>query len=228
MNTTQLNLPIIKLLVVKDWQLFEKQLAAYVVAGIVALCFLGMAKPWSFYVGSLLLIVVMVAAACFSISTSLLVERKEQTMAFIMSLPVSPRDFYIAKLVGNLITFAVPFLIMAAGTWAVILLTPIPDGLFVYSLLMFGYIAFAYCLSLGVAMAVESEGLNTFAMIASMVMINPFIMGLSQIPAISDSVALDQVSWSAPAVAILLVELLLGISILCVTGWVHARKKAFH
>ena len=32
-----LNTPVIRLLVAKDWQLFQKQLAIYVLAGIVAL-----------------------------------------------------------------------------------------------------------------------------------------------------------------------------------------------
>lgn len=96
-----LNIPVIRLLVAKDWQLFQKQLALYVLAGIVALCFLGLAKPWAFYVGALMLIIVMVSIACFSISTSLMNERKEKTLAFVMSLPVSPLDFTVAKLVGN-------------------------------------------------------------------------------------------------------------------------------
>src|SRR3546814_9484207 len=114
-----LNTPVIRLLVAKDWQLFQKQLAFYVLAGIVALCFLGLAKPWAFYVGSLMLLIVMVSAACFSISTSLMVERKEQTLAFVMSLPVSPLDFPVSKLAGNVLTFAVPFVVLLGGTLAV-------------------------------------------------------------------------------------------------------------
>jgi len=228
MKAMDFNFPMIKLLVAKDWQLFERQLAAYALAGIFSLCLLGLGKPWSFYLGSLLLIVVMVAAACFAISTSLLNERKEQTLAFVMSLPVSPRDFYLAKLIGNLATFAAPYLLMVAGTSAVILLTPLPDGLFVYSLLLFGHIGLAYCVSLSVAMAVESEGLNTFAMIASMVLINPFLMVLAQIPAISSSITVDRIAWSAPAIAILATQAGLGLAILAATGWVHCRKKAFY
>src|SRR3546814_19965274 len=77
-----LNTPVIRLLVAKDWQLFQTQLAFYVLAGIVASCFLGLAKPWAFYVGSLMLLIVMVSAAFFSISNSLMVEHKEQTLAF--------------------------------------------------------------------------------------------------------------------------------------------------
>ncbi len=227
-NLPAINLPVIKLLIAKDWQLFEKQLAAYVVAGIISLCFLGLATQWSFYVGSLLLLIVMIAAACFAISNSLLVERKERTLAFVMSLPVSPLDFYLAKLVGNIVTFAVPFVVLAAGTVAVILFTPLPDGLVVFSLLVFGHIALAYCVALGVAMSVESEGMNTFVMIASMVMVNPFIMAIGQIAVISENAKTNQIVWSMPAVSILVAQLVIGLAVLALTAWLHCRKKAFY
>ena len=116
-----LNTAVIRLLVFKDWQLFQKQLAFYVLAGIVALCFLALAKPWAFYVGSLMLLIVVVSSACFSISTSLVVERKEQTLAFVMSLPVSPLDFTVSKLIGNLLTFGVPFVVLLGGALALVM-----------------------------------------------------------------------------------------------------------
>lgn len=228
MILSQLNLPVIKLLVAKDWIMFQKQLAAYVAAGIFALCLIGMAKGWSFYLGSLLLLVVLVGTSCFSISTSLLVERKEHTLAFVMSLPLTPLDFYLAKLLGNLVTFFVPFLIMSVGTIAVIAFTPLPDGLIVFSVLIFGFVALAYSISLSVAMAVESEGWNTFAMIGSMVLINPFMMLLGQIPEISKYVNTESIVWSPPALSILLAQITLAVAVLVATGWVHCRKKAFY
>jgi hypothetical protein len=228
MNFSSLNLPVIKLLVAKDWLLFQKQLAACVLAGIVALCLIGMATGWSFFLGSLLLIIVLVSASCFSISTSLLVERKEHTLAFVMSLPVTPLDYYLAKLVGSLVTFLVPFLVMLAGTMLVILFTPLPDGLVVLSLLIFGHVLLAYTASLSVAMAVESEGWNIFAMISSMVLINPFIMLLGQLPAISDHVKTDTIVFGPVVVSILLGQLVVGVAVLIATGWVHCRKKSFY
>jgi ABC-2 type transport system permease protein len=228
MKRFELNLPVIRQLIVKDWILFQKQLAAYVTAGIFALCLIGMAKGWSFYLGSLLLIIVLVAAACFSISTSLLVERKEHTLAFVMSLPLTPLDFYLAKLLGNLVTFFVPFLLMSVGTVAVIAFTPLPDGLIVYAILTFGFVALAYTVSLSVAMAVESEGWNTFAMIGSMALINPFLMLLGQIPEISEYVKTESIVWSLPALSILGGEVVASIAVLVVTGWVHCRKQAFY
>lgn len=223
-----LNWPLIRLLIVKDWQLFEKQLAAYVLGGVVALGLLGLLKPWSFYVGSLLLLVLMVAVACFSISNSLIVERKERTLAFVMSLPVSPLEFTLAKLLGNLLTFAVPYTVLTLGAVAMILFTPLPDGLFVYWLLVAGHIGFAYSLSLAVALSLESEGWNTFVMITSQVLINPFIMGLGQIPAIADTVRGNAIVWSTPAIAILLAQLLVSAALLAFAGWRQARKPAFY
>lgn len=227
MKRIELNRPVIRLLVLKDWQLFERQLAAYVAAGIGALCLLGLAKPWSFYLGSLLLIIVLVAGACFAIANSLLTERKEHTLPFVMSLPVSPLDFYLAKLCGNLVTFGVPFAILALGTLGVILFTPLPDGLVVLALPLFGHVLLAFSISLAFAMAVESEGWNTFVMIASMVLINPLIMLLGQIPAIADAARSETIVWSAPLVAILAAQVLLSIVVVVASGWVHCRKTSF-
>jgi ABC-type transport system involved in multi-copper enzyme maturation permease subunit len=226
--TPRVNLPLVRLLVAKDWQLFQKQLAAYVLGGVVALCLLGAGQPWTFYLGSLLLLVVLVATACFSISTSLLVERKEQTLAFVMSLPVSPLDFTLAKLAGNLVTFGVPFLLILAGTLAVILYSPLPDGLVVMALLVFGHVLLAYSLSLMVAMQVASEGWNTFVMIASNATINPFIMLLGQIESISSVARGDAVAWSAPALAILAGQLVLALTALGWAAWSNGRKAAFY
>lgn len=228
MKSPALNVPVIRLLVQKDWKLFERQLAACVAGGIVSLCFLGMASPWSFYLGSLLLIIVLVAGACFAISNSLLTERKEQTLAFVMSLPVSPLDFYLAKLIGNLITFGVPFTVMAAGTLAVILFTPLPNGLVVLALPLFGHVLLAYAVSLSVAMAVESEGWNIFVMIGTMLLINPLIMLLGQIPAIGDAAKAETILWSAPLLSILAAQVTLSVAVIAVSGWVHCRKKSFY
>lgn len=223
-----LNKTVIRLLVLKDWQLFQKQLAFYVLAGIVALCFLGVGKPWAFYIGSLMLLIVVVSSACFSISTSLVVERKEHTLAFVMSLPVSPLDFTVSKLIGNLLTFGVPFVVLLGGALALVMFTPLPDGLFVYTLLIFAWLLFAYAISLSVAMSVESEGWATFAMIGSMVMINPYIMGLGQLEVINTYTTKDAVVWTTPTVAIMGTLALLAVAVIGVTTWHHARKPAFY
>ncbi len=224
----EFNWPIIRLLMLKDWQLFQKQLAVYALSGIIALAFLGLARPWAFYIGSLLLITLLVAMACFAISTSLLVERKEHTLAFVMSLPVSPLDFTIAKLAGNLLTFAVPFTVMAVFTLIVIFSTALPDGLVVLAAPLYGHILLAYAASLAIAMKVESEGWNIFAMIGSMLLINPLIMILGQMDSIRSVVESDVIVWGRPILAILIAQVVLSLSCLAFAAWWNGRKPAFY
>lgn len=223
-----LNRPVIRALIVKDWQLFQKQFAVYVLAAIAALTLLSVPQWWTFYLGSLLLIIILVAVACFAISTSLLAERKEQTLAFVMSLPVSPLDLTVAKLAGNLLTFGVPFVLILACTIGVILYTPLPDGLLVLALLLFGHVLVAYSLSLTMAMQVESEGWNTFVMIASMVMINPFLMLLGQIESIESVTRGDEIIISPTALAILAAQVLISMAAIGLTAWWQGRKAAFY
>ena len=228
MSSPSLNMPVIRLLVLKDWQLFERQLAAYVAGGIVSLCFLGMASPWSFYIGSLLLIIVLVAGSCFAISNSLLNERKEHTLAFVMSLPVSPLDYHLAKLIGNFVTFGVPFVVLGGGAVVVTLTTPVPDGLLTLVLMLCGHLLLAYCAALCVAMQVEPEGWNIFAMVGSAALINPFMAGVSQIPDIARHWQGNEVVWSWQAGAILALQVLGSLALLAATAWHHLRKQAFY
>jgi len=220
--------PVIRALVQKDWQLFEKQLAAYVGAGVLALALMGHAQSWSFYLGSLLLIIVMVAASCFAVSTALINERKEKTLAFVMSLPVTPLDFYLGKLLGNLVTFGVPFVLLTAGAVAITLWTPLPDGLLTLVLLLAGHLLLAFCLSLAVAMRVESEGWNIFVMITGSALINPLMAGLSQVPDIARHWSGPVVVWSWQVLLILGAQLLLSLALMLNTGWHHLRKPAFY
>ena len=88
------DLDMVKRLIVKDWQIYQKQLAGYVVGLLVALSLIGLGKPWSFSTGALLMVVLLVVVGSYAINSSLLAERKEQTMPFIMSLPMTPTDYY--------------------------------------------------------------------------------------------------------------------------------------
>ncbi len=218
---------IVRSLILKDLQLSEKALAAYALAGILALGLIGLAKPWAFYIGSLLLLILLVAVACMSISNALLTERKEQTLAFVMSLPVSPLEFTLAKLGGNALTFLVPFLILLGGTVGVTLRTPVPDGFIVFATLVYGHVLVGFSVSLAVAMSVRSEGWNIFVMIASQVLINPFLMALGQIPSIRDVGRGEAIVWSAEALLILGAQLLVSVLAIAFTAWWHGRKAAF-
>ena len=66
--TAPLHYDMIRLLIVKDWQVYQKQLAGYLAGLILALSLIGSGKPWLFNAGGLLLIVLLVSTGFFAIS----------------------------------------------------------------------------------------------------------------------------------------------------------------
>jgi len=218
---------MIKLLVIKDWQIYQKQLAGFVVGVLLALSLIGMGKPWSFAVGSLLLLVLLIVIGQFAIQSSVVSERKEQTLPFIMGLPMTPMDFYWGKLLANLVIYLVPFTLVAGGTAALVLSTPLPDGLLVYFLLVWCFLLMCHCVHLCVAIALTSEAWIMFTMMALMTLVGPYMYGIGRIASIGSNLATENILWSAPVIGLLAGELAVIAIMLGVTSWVHARKTSF-
>ena len=227
MKTFSLDYPMIKLLILKDWQIYQKQLAVYILGLLIGLTLLGAGKVWSFYLGALLLLVLLICAGGFAIQSSILNERKEQTLPFVMSLPVSPMDFYWSKLFANTAIYLVPYSIVVGGTVFLVLFTPLPDGLLVFSLLIYGLLAMIFCVSMCVALVVESEGWNIGVQIGLSTLISPFMMGIGQIDAIARNTKTENIVWSLPACAIFLALAVVMVLAVGITSWVHRRKVSF-
>ena len=101
-------LEMIRLLVVKDWQVYQKQLAGYAAGLILALGLIGSGSTETFNAGALLLLVLLVTTGFFTIGQIVMNERKEHTLPFVMSLPVTPTDYHTAVMLERAGALALP------------------------------------------------------------------------------------------------------------------------
>ena len=214
-------------LVVKDWQVYQKQLAGFVAGMLLALGLVGMGTPLMASAGALLLLVQLLVVGTYAIQSSIMAERKLQTMPFIMSLPVTPMDVYWGKLLANLVIYLVPFLLVTGGLLALILSTPRPDGAVPWLAVVALFMLAIFCVSLCVAIAVESEGWNIFAILALMTLIGPFLYWVSRLDGIVQYLKTDDIVWSAPVLGVLAAEVAVIALAILVTSWIHARKTSF-
>lgn len=214
-------------LVVKDWQVYQKQLAGFVAGMLLALGLVGMGTPLMASAGALLLLVQLLVVGTYAIQSSIMAERKLQTMPFIMSLPVTPMDVYWGKLLANLVIYLVPFLLVTGGLLALILSTPRPDGAVPWLAVVALFMLAVFCVSLCVAIAVESEGWNIFAILALMTLIGPFLYWVSRLDGIVQYLKADDIVWSAPVLGVLAAEVAVIAVAILVTSWIHARKASF-
>ena len=214
-------------LVVKDWQVYQKQLAGFVAGMLLALGLVGMGTPLMASAGALLLLVQLLVVGTYAIQSSIMAERKLQTVPFIMSLPVTPMDVYWGKLLANLVIYLVPFLLVTGGLLALILSTPRPDGAVPWLAVVALFMLAIFCVSLCVAIAVESEGWNIFAILALMTLIGPFLYWVSRLDGIVQYLKTDDIVWSAPVLGALAAEVAVIAVAILVTSWIHARKASF-
>lgn len=214
-------------LVVKDWQVYQKQLAGFVAGMLLALGLVGMGTPLMASAGALLLLVQLLVVGTYAIQSSIMAERKLQTVPFIMSLPVTPMDVYWGKLLANLVIYLVPFLLVTGGLLALILSTPRPDGAVPWLAVVALFMLTIFCVSLCVAIAVESESWNIFAILALMTLIGPFLYWVSRLDGIVQYLKTDDIVWSAPVLGVLAAEVAVIAVAILVTSWIHARKASF-
>lgn len=214
-------------LVVKDWQVYQKQLAGFVAGMLLALGLVGMGTPLMASAGALLLLVQLLVVGTYAIQSSIMAERKLQTVPFIMSLPVTPMDVYWGKLLANLVIYLVPFLLVTGGLLTLILSTPRPDGAVPWLAVVALFMLAIFCVSLCVAIAVESEGWNIFAILALMTLIGPFLYWVSRLDGIVQYLKADDIVWSAPVLGVLAAEVAVIAVAILVTSWIHARKASF-
>lgn len=218
---------MVRKLIVKDWQVYQKQLAGFLGGMLLALGLVGMGTPLLASAGALLLLVLLLVVGSYAIQSSVMLERKQQTQPFVMSLPVTPMDVFWGKLLANLAIYLVPFLLVGGGLLALVLTTPRPDGMVPWLVVVALFMLANFCLSLCMVIAVDSEGWNVFAMLALMTLIGPFLYWVTSMPGIREHLRGDAIVWSPQVLGLIGAELAaIGIAIL-IAGWVHARKTSF-
>lgn len=222
-----LDITMVQRLIRKDWDLHQKKIATYVGGIIFSLAVLGLPHLYAFYMGLILLLTIMVAAGFHLLSVTIIQEQKEQTIPFIMSLPVRPVEFALAKILFNLLVFLIPWLIMIAGLLFIILAGPIPNGLLPAFLLISLLLVVNYCIVLCVIMLTESEGWFLFSLVLCNIFINPFIMLLLRNPEFNQHFADNIFVWNNTATLITAAQLLAIVLLLWLVIFKKSRQLTF-
>ncbi len=221
-----LNIPLIKTLIKKDWYLTRKFMALYLAGSIFALSFISLGE-WQFVMGVTLLMSMVIGMANHLVSITIINERKEQTLPFIMALPITPTDFAVAKLIANKGLFFIPWFAILMLTIGVFKFTAVPDGLIPISIMLCSYFLLSYCIVWAVGMTVETEGIVILVMVVMNCLIGPLIYILGAIPEISSHFQSATQVWNKASVGVVLLEFFLIIAALTIAFYLQGKKKTF-
>lgn len=221
-----INVSMIKKLILKDWYLNQKIIAMYMAGSILALSVISLGEA-QFYMASVLLICMLIGLGNHQIAITIINERKEQTLPFIMSLPISPLDYAIAKLIANMTLFIIPWILIVAGLLAVLITTELPNGLIPYSIIFCTFFLVNYVITWAVGMAFESEGVIIFVMVFLNCLTSPFMYVLGKTPAVMNNIQGKEALWNTTSTSILLTEIILAVLVMLITLFLQTRKKTF-
>ena len=219
---------IVKQLILKDWYLLRWPILGYLAAGALALLFLGVGGAGSFYAGTIVLITVLIGLGIQLALATAVNERTQQTLPFVMTLPISNFDYTAAKVIANLSLFLLPWTALIAGTLAVLnarseetrSLIPLA------TLTLFELLA-AYCLLLFVALVSESQPWTVGVMVGANLFLQAFLYFTSHVPSIAQGMKEHRLIWSADVFWLLLLEVAIIVLLLVLTFVFRARKTDF-
>ena len=215
--------PMMGKLIGKELSLNKLFMGGATFAGLLALviCMLGKV---AFAAGSIMFVTALIAFAVTLPMFSIAGERKEKTRLFVLSLPVSRGEYIWAKVVGISLSFLGPWTAMLIGALALILLTPVPDGMVVYTTLVMMFALTDFCVIVCAAMFVASEGGQALVIIFMNMSVTFFMIGTSALTRVGPDSALDVINWSAPALAILGSEIAVVVTALVALYWLTRRE----
>ncbi len=223
----KLDTHVISRLIIKDWRLHEKMIAAYFGLGIFGLVIVGMPHLYAVNMGAILLVTVVVGAGFHTISATVLQEHKDQTLPFIMSLPVRPEEYFLAKACINLLIFGLHWLLVFAGLVFVTLTLNTPAGMLPLFILVSAQLLVHFVVTLCVAVQTGKEGISILTMVFGNIVITPFIILIANNPDFNQYFGVDQFVWPGSASLILTVQLAIIAATLVVLLLLQTRRRTF-
>lgn len=223
-----MNYPMVRRLIYKDWYFNRWAIAAYVAAGLLALVPIALGGQAGFFAGSVLLITVLISIGIHLTMVSVVNERRDQTLAFVMTLPISVADYTTAKLAANLAIFGAAWTTLLVWTVAVIAgRGNLPDGLIPFAVAVLAQLFAGYCLVLGTALVSESLGWTIGAIVVTNLLVQGVMYWLSNLPAVARDLTGDAIAWRPQIVGLLWAELAAILLVLALTFYLQTRKTDF-
>lgn len=226
-----MNVPLVQRLILKDlylhrWAIFGLAVALPA-AGIVAAVF-GGETMWR-HMGLIIINNALLYLIFFLPMGTIMNERKQHTLPFLMSMPISYKEYTASKLIGSLLVFAV--------TWGGIALA-LPEivgrseklsmGVLPLLATLLGAFLVFFVLTLGVCLVTESYLWTMIIGMTSVAAVFLFFPLLESIPPhLFENWKSESIVWDKEVVIVVLLEILFSVVVVTVTFALQKRKKDF-
>jgi hypothetical protein len=214
--------PILSL-VAKDVYLYRWMTLGTLLAGLAAIPLLGFAGTLGI-VGQILFVTVLVVHGVILAVHGPLSERQNRTLAFVLSLPVSPLQVALARIAAALVAYLIPWSLLLLTLLGLQLGMPSESANPPFTLGLMIFLLANFCVLLAVAMIGRSE----LWCIAGIITTNtavPVFMNSLLLPLAPRVEGVAQ--WTPALISTLVALLVIALVALAAIVLVHARRREF-
>lgn len=212
----------------KDIDLVIWPMLGYMALVVVSALLMSVEHIVAFNAGVVMLMSIIIVVGAQLIIGLVIGERKDQTLAFMLSLPVSPMQFSAAKLLVTVGVYLLAWaIVLAAALVTIQLKSTIPGGLMPFAVIIMCWLLIGYLMVLGTAIMTESEGWTIVSMTIVNVSVSIVIFAVASIEGIGQHIWADDPVWNASALSLMGVSAAVVILLVLTIGLIQSRKTDF-
>jgi ABC-type transport system involved in multi-copper enzyme maturation permease subunit len=219
---------VVRKLIAKELYVNRWFILGATLSGVLSALVAGSGSKTGFNIGMLTWITTIIAFGVMLGIYGVANERKEHSLLFVLSLPISAGDYVRAKQIGLALCFFAPWLISSAAALALILIRQdIPDGLVPFTILLCVFMLTNFALVLCGALHARSEAAMTSVIIVTNMAVSAFMFTVAAIPAIGASMFGPVPIWNTTTWTVLALELVVLVCAFLLPYLFAARRRDF-
>lgn len=223
-----MNFEMVRRLILKDWYLQRVPILLSLLGGVAAMAIVTFGGKAGFMLGVILLVTALICTSAIPTTNLTVLERKEQTLPFVMSLPISYLEYTASKLLGILLIFLIPWSLFMASSFVILVISPTKiQGLIPYVAIMGTEILVSTCLIAAVGLITESQAWTLSAIMAGNVAFNVIGYLVAHLDGVSRYMFEPVARWTPTASGLLIAEFALIGLLVGGTFFVQSRKRDF-
>lgn len=219
--------PLTRQLIAKEFFFYRWMLVGATAGGLAGLG-IAVTGEMGFNIGFIVWLTAVIALGVMLALFGVATERKERSLLFLLSLPLSPGDLVRAKLFGLLACFLLPWAVMSGGALALVVAVPaIPDGLLPYAVLLCVYLLLNFATVLCAVLHIHSEAAMGGVIIATNMSVSLVMTGLGRLPGIGAFMQQPLPAWNTTFWLVLAAEVAVLLLVLSLPLLLAARRRDF-
>ncbi len=220
-----MNRALVIRLIAKDWYLSRVPLTLIACAGALATGLLYSGQTAGL-VGLITALISLVFLSILIPQLTVVNEHKHGNLAFVMSLPISPAEYTMSKVLGNLSAFVLLWAAIAGAVLGTIAFVPGAGGVIPLGVIAALAPFVSFCLLLSVAIITESELLSMVMMGITNVAYS-FWWFLFRLPGFGENLKSPVPVWTDAILAIIGGQIAVIVLSLALTFYLQSRKTNF-